>query len=165
MVWYPTGSSLIRAHYEFYAYRLRRLDHARPIKKLAWLYWASNYAHWSMLLLDHPFRHSIISYASGRASCSFRLITHTWSLFARTGYDQVRFLLQLSVHSRYHIVEWCKVRIIRKPFLLLGEWFKFLTQNTGFTVRCLISILYSMYLVFAHGGCCGVYHELLFGLW
>ena len=55
-------------------------------------------------------------------------------------------------------MEWCKLRIMRRPFLPLGEKFKSLTQRTRFAVLCRLSVPCSIYPVYAHGGSRGVHH-------
>ena len=78
-------------------------------------------------------------------------ITHAWPLFTWQGQDHVRLLLQLSVHPSCDLVEWCKLRIMRRPNLPLGEWFTSLTRRTGFAVMCLLFVP-SAFILFMHMG-------------
>ena len=57
MVWCSPGSL---AHYEFHTYRLRSLDRARPTKSQLDSIELPKYAHWAVLPLDHPVRHSTV---------------------------------------------------------------------------------------------------------
>ena len=55
-------------------------------------------------------------------------------------------------------MEWCKLRIMRRPFLPLGERFKSLTRRIEFAVLCRLSVPCSIYPIYAHGGSRGVHH-------
>ena len=124
---------------------LRSLERTRPGKSQLVSIELPKYAHWAVLPLHYPVRHSTLPYVSGRASCSSCQVTHARPLFTRTGLDQVRLLPQLSVHSSCDIVERCKLQIMRTPLLPLGEWFMSLTRRTGFVVMCLLSVPCSIY--------------------
>ena len=76
--WYSPGTSLTRIHYELYIYHLRSLDLAQPTNSQLGSIEHPMYAHWAVLSLDPPVRHSTVPYASGRVSCFFFRITYTY---------------------------------------------------------------------------------------
>ena len=146
-----------------YTYRLCSLDSNTTCLSQLCSIEHSMYVYWSIFSFDHLVRKITVSYRSGLAPISLLLITRTWPLFARTSKNQVRFLLQLSVHSSCDLVEWYRLQTTRRPFLPLGEWFRVLPSDVG---GCPVSPVYiPQHLHFyARGGSGGVYH-LLSSIW
>ena len=64
MVWCSPDISLTRAHYELYAYRYCVAQTAHdPRKSELGSIELPKYAHWAVLPLDHPVRHSTVPYS------------------------------------------------------------------------------------------------------
>ena len=165
MVWSSPGISLIRVHYELYTYRLYSLDRARPIKMSPWFYWAFDVCTLSYVVTCSSSQTQYLSICEWSSALFLPSKQPCLTAVHKDGLNQVRFLLQLSVHSSCSRIKWYELRITRRQFLLLGEWSKFLTWRTSFAVKCFISIPCNIYHVYPHGGECGVHHELLCCLW
>ena len=59
-----SGQFLTRVHYELNTYRSRSLDRPWPTKIQLGSIELPKYAHWTVLPLDHPVRHSTVTYSN-----------------------------------------------------------------------------------------------------
>ena len=114
------------------------------------------YVHWVVFPLEWPVSHITVPYVSGTVSSTFFSDTHAWPLFTRTGSDQVRLFLQLSVHFSCDRAEWCRLQTIWGDRIFLYASGSGSSRSMSVDGLCPLSMSYSIYLFCALGGGWGV---------